>query len=101
MTNLLKKIILTIATLTSFCGCAEAQQDIKEALPIKKENVLIVYLSRTNNTKTVAEIIQQNTGGTLMGLELETPYPEDYRMTVDQVAKENQTGFLPPLKTKY
>ena len=30
----------------------------------------------------------------------ETPYPEDYRTTVDQVVKENETGFFPPLKTK-
>ena len=100
MKTLLKRVILTIATLTSFCGCTEAQLDTKEASPIKTENVLIVYLSRTNNTKAVAEIIQQNTGATLIGLELETPYPEDHRMTVDKVAKENQTEFLPPLKTK-
>jgi hypothetical protein len=33
-------------------------------------------------------------------LELETPYPEDYKAIVDQVANENATGFLPALKTK-
>lgn len=63
-------------------------------------NVLIVYLSRTNNTKAVAEIIQRTVGGTLVGLELEKPYPENYQATVQQVVKENQTGYLPPLKTK-
>src|SRR5204862_1021985 len=62
--------------------------------------VLIVYLSRTNNTKAIAEIIQRNIGGTLVALELEIPYPEDYKTTVEQVAKENETGYLPPLKTK-
>jgi flavorubredoxin len=31
---------------------------------------------------------------------LETPYPKDYRAIVAQVAKENETGILPPLKTK-
>ena len=35
-----------------------------------------------------------------MSLELETPYPEHYQTTVDQVANENATGFFPPLKTK-
>jgi len=29
-----------------------------------------------------------------------TPYPEDYRTTVRQVANENATGYPPPLKTK-
>lgn len=66
--------------------------------PVKK--ILIVYLSRTNNTKAIAEIIQKNVGGDLVSLELEKPYPESYRATVDQVAKENESGFLPPLKTK-
>ena len=61
--------------------------------------VLIVYLSRTKNTKAVAEIIQQQTGGKLVPLELVTPYPENYRQTVDQVVHENETGYLPPLKT--
>jgi len=59
-----------------------------------------VYLSRTNNTKAIAEIIQRNVGGTLVGLELEKPYPEDYRQTVQQVVQENETNYLPPLKSK-
>jgi flavodoxin len=59
-----------------------------------------VYLSRTNNTKAIAEIIHENVGGTLVALELQTPYPENYKAIVDQVANENVSGFLPPLKTK-
>ena len=36
----------------------------------------------------------------MVELELETPYPENYRAIVDQVARENESGYLPPLKTK-
>jgi len=68
--------------------------------PPEANNVLIVYLSRTNNTKAIAEIINKHMGGTLIALELKDPYPEDYKAIVDQVVKENETGFLPPLKTK-
>ena len=64
------------------------------------ENILIVYLSRTNNTKVIAEMIHEQVGGNLVALELENPYPEDYDAIVKQVAEENDTGFLPPLKTK-
>lgn len=64
------------------------------------KKILIVYLSRTNNTKTVAEIIHEKVGGDLVALELENPYPENYRAIVEQVASENESGFLPPLKTK-
>jgi flavodoxin len=65
-----------------------------------ERKVLIVYLSRTSNTKAVAEFIHEEIGGTLVAIELERPYPDDYRTTVDQVARENETGYLPPLKTK-
>lgn len=67
---------------------------------INPAKVLIVYLSRTNNTKAVAEMIQKKVGGKLVSLELEIPYPGNYMATVRQVVRENETGFLPPLKTK-
>jgi len=79
--------------LSTFYGCSSAQ-------PVSPKKILIVYLSRTNNTKTIAEIIHRNVGGTLVALVLEKPYPEDYRATVEQVVRENETGYLPPLKTK-
>lgn len=65
------------------------------------EKVLIVYLSRTNNTKVLAEIIHRSVGGELIPLELQKPYPENYERIVQQVARENETGFLPPLKTEF
>jgi flavodoxin len=74
-------------------GCSDAQS-------MASKKILIVYLSRTNNTKAIAEIIHKNAGGTLIGLELEKPYPENYQQTVQQVVNENETGYLPPLKTK-
>jgi flavodoxin len=45
-------------------------------------------------------MIQQKVGGRMAALELEMPYPADYHMTVQQVVRENETGYLPPLKTK-
>jgi flavodoxin len=64
------------------------------------KKILIVYLSRTYNTKAIAEIINKNVGGKLVALELQKPYPENYHQIVSQVVRENETGFLPPLKTK-
>src|SRR6478672_3725653 len=82
-----------IFALCMSSGCLNAQS-------MENKKILIVYLSRTNNTKAIAEIIQRNVGGTLVALELEKPYPENYHETVQQVVKENETGYLPPLKTK-
>jgi len=66
----------------------------------KSPNILIVYLSRTGNTKVVAELIHEKVGGELVALELTNPYPENYQAIVAKVAEENRTGFLPPLRTK-
>ena len=95
------KVLTIFFTLISFSCSSQANNSKQEAaLMDHSEEMLIVYLSRTNNTKTIAEIIHENIGGTLIALELETPYPENYKETVDQVARENDAGFLPPLKTK-
>ena len=84
-----------------FSGCSKAHEASQDKTAVQTDkNILIVYLSRTKNTKAVAEMIHKNVGGTLTALELQNPYPEDYKTIVSQVAKENETGFLPPLKTK-
>ena len=95
------RVLTLIAIAICFVACSNAQQrrsDGKVA-PLQTK-VLIVYLSRTNNTKAVADFIHEEIGGTLVPLELDRAYPDDYRTTVDQVARENETGYLPPLKTK-
>ena len=98
MTHLLVAFFLLVTS----CSLSEKNIIVKNdtLTTIQPNKVLIVYLSRTNNTKAIAEIIQSNMGGKLVALELENPYPENYQAIVAQVAKENETGYLPPLKTK-
>lgn len=88
-----KHILYGLVFLCSLSSCLNAQ-------PAVGDKILIVYLSRTNNTKAVAEMIHRSVGGTIVSLELEKPYPADYRATVQQVVRENETGYLPPLRTK-
>jgi flavodoxin len=89
--------LMVLFVLISFCCSSQVNNKKIKPDPGK---ILIVYLSRTNNTKAVAEIIHNIVGGKLVALELVNPYPDDYRATVGQVVRENETGFLPPLKTK-
>lgn len=79
---------------------AAAQESTGSDAAMNKTSTLIVYLSRTDNTQAVAEIIHDAVGGTLTELELKTPYPENYQAIVAQVQRENETGYLPPLATR-
>ncbi|WP_316822955.1 flavodoxin [Pedobacter gandavensis] len=93
--------LLLFASLLILSSCSRAQEkDPEKPASLTDKKVLIVYLSRTQNTRAVAEIIHKQIGGDLIALELLNPYPENYKATVNQVATENETGFLPPLKTK-
>jgi len=97
----MSRILLLFLVLISACTSSQSTNIAATVNSIADTNkVLIVYLSRTNNTKTIAEIIQRNVGGRLVALELKQPYPEDFMATVQQVVKENEAGYLPPLKTK-
>ncbi len=101
ITTSMTHMLLTFFLLISSCSSSPTKGiNAKMDSTLDPNKVLIVYLSRTNNTKAIAEIIHNNVGGTLVALELEKPYPENYQATVQQVVKENETGYLPPLKTK-
>jgi flavodoxin len=92
--------LIFYATVCLLSGISMAQQPARNQDLPAQNKTLIVYLSRTNNTKAIAEMIHQRVGGKLVALELETPYPADYHTTVRQVVHENEIGYLPPLKTK-
>ncbi len=95
----MKLFLLGLFLLTSLTSSCQAQTaDPQGMSPVDSEKILIVYLTRTKNTKAVADMIHEQVGGTLVELELVTPYPENYREIVAQVARENESGFLPPLK---
>lgn len=92
--------LVCAAFLGLVCATAMAQNPGASRAVMDKADVLIVYLSRTRNTQAVAEIIHDAVGCTLVGLELKTPYPENYAAIVAQVAKEDEAGYLPPLTTR-
>ncbi len=97
----MKSFLLSIFLFTSLLRSCQTKPEVSvEKTQEESDKILIVYLSRTKNTKEVAEMIHREVGGDLVELELETPYPENYRAIVDQVVRENESGYLPQLKTK-
>tara|TARA_R110002074_G_scaffold197610_10_gene364924 strand:- start:3824 stop:4444 length:621 start_codon:yes stop_codon:yes gene_type:complete len=97
---MVKTVLLSVFLLGFFTFSIKDDSINRTAIVLDVDKKLIVYLSRTNNTKVIAEIIHKEVGGDLVSLELINSYPKDYAAIVRQVAEENETGFLPPLKTK-
>ncbi|WP_300163860.1 flavodoxin [Solidesulfovibrio sp.] len=64
------------------------------------KKILVVYYSRTGNTREVADRIHQFVGGDLVAMETVNPYPGDYRETTRQAKRELESGYRPPIKTK-
>lgn len=87
-------------TASMLCGVLVALGCSVFVMPSAFAKDLIVYLSRSHNTEAVARMIQTETGGELVALELQKPYPENYRATVAQVQMEDESGYLPPLRTR-
>jgi hypothetical protein len=81
------QLILMLMLLVSSCSSQGGDTGDTEIPSISAERILIVYLTRTRNTKAIAEIIHAKVGGALVELELLNPYPEDYQETVAQVAR--------------
>lgn len=59
---------------------------------------LVVYFSRSGNTRVIAGVIQRSLGTDLFEIEPATPYPEDYFQTVAQASAERQRDIKPALK---
>ncbi len=86
------------AALLAGIGCSAEEEKTSRSTESKK--ILVVYFSRSNNTRTIAEYIQKNAGGEIFEIVPVKPYPKDYYETTEQAKKEINEGFRPELKTK-
>jgi hypothetical protein len=62
-----------------------------------KNDILIAYYSWSGNTRTIAELIGREIGGTLFEIEPAKPYSTNYGAVVEQAKEEIRTGFRPNL----
>ena len=70
------------------------------ATGITGKKILIVYYSRTGNTRAVGQHILSHVGGDIVELQTVQTYPEEYKATTEQAKQELKSGYLPPLQTK-
>lgn len=65
---------------------------------MRNSKTLIIYYSRTGNTKVIAELIAEKVGGNLVQVETKEKRPVDYQKEVEQNAQEQEKESLPELK---
>ena len=63
-------------------------------------NILVVYFSHSGNTREIAGQIQAITGGDILEIQSQKPYPKDYDAVVEQARIELDSGYIPVLKAK-
>jgi len=65
-----------------------------------RKKVLIVYYSRTGNTREIANHIHERAGGDMTELQAAEPYPDDYEAVKQRAMQELNSDIKPALKTK-
>ena len=65
-----------------------------------RKKVLIIYYSRSGNTREIANQIHERVGGDILELQTVKPYPDEYDAVTKQAKQELNSGFKPALKTK-
>ena len=60
-------------------------------------HVVVAHYSGSGNTRKIANLIQQEVGGTIHEIRPQDPYPSSYDAVVDQAKIEIQTGYRPAL----
>ncbi len=64
------------------------------------KKTLVIYYSRSGNTKQIADYIGERTGGDVVRLETVRTYPSNYDEMLDTAKEEQRNGGRPELKNK-
>lgn len=86
-------IALAAIPLSSTASVAEGPGEIRRT----GSRTLVVYFSRSGNTRVVAGLIHRTLNTDLFEIRPASPYPEDYLETVEQARQERDSGYEPPL----
>lgn len=108
MKTIFWKICIMLAAIMPLASCAQNKATNKEQ-NMDNKKVLIAYFSRADenynvgyikkgNTEIIAEMIAEETKGTLFHIETETPYPADYMECIDLAKKEMNAHARPAIK---
>ncbi|MDO6416295.1 flavodoxin [Sphingomonas sp. BIUV-7] len=99
MSDLSRRGLLAIPAILAFAGTAACAQN-EGATPMTGSKTLVAYLTRSGNTRVIAETLHRQLGGDLFEIRPASPYPADYEAHVAQATRERDSGFEPRLAAK-
>lgn len=88
--------IFAAASLTGGVRASAAEGDLVRT----GSRSLVVYFSRSGNTRVVAGLIHRGLKTDLFEIRPAMPYPEDYLQTVERARQERDKGIEPALAAK-
>lgn len=97
---LLSIMIVVVTGGIFWINRAQVNTNGKKVTKVENNKTLIVYYSRTGNTKEVAKLIQAQVGGELVPIETLDDRPANYAQEVKQNEQEQEKSLLPKLKTQ-
>ena len=81
-------LLLALACCFSLSACAQTPRE---------RNILVAYFSWSGNSEEMASYIPEQTGGDLLEIQPETPYPEDYNECGDVALEERDSNARPAI----
>ena len=92
-----RKVVAALASLP-LLGASQASLGDGEAAGNSK--ILVVYFSRTGNTKVIAGLLARARHADVFEIRPATAYPQDYLATVEQARRERDDHVEPPLAVR-
>ncbi len=94
----LLSVILVLALGLSLTACNQTSANQSSASnPSGDSNILIAYFSWSGNTQEMATYLAEQTGGDLLEIQPETPYPTDYQECGDVALAERDNNDRPAI----
>ncbi|MDR2431398.1 MAG: flavodoxin [Candidatus Margulisbacteria bacterium] len=97
----MKKILCGALVLLILAGIVLAQIVSPNGKEEKTLKILVVYYSHSGNTREIANMLKDLTGGDIFEIQTTAPYPAEYNAIVKQVKKEKNSGIKPQIKNGF
>ncbi|WP_395398184.1 flavodoxin [Novosphingobium sp. BL-8A] len=91
-----RRMMLAAPAVLAFASTAACAQDGGDTR-MKGSKTLIAYVTRSGNTRVIAETLQRALNADLFDIRPARAYPADYEQHVAQATRERDSGLEPPL----